>query len=325
MRRKQFVIVSSAVLAACALTWDSAHAAPGAYQTAVTADSPYAYYRLGEDPVSNGTVAADASGNARPGTFVIGASGPVTSGVAGSGVGSDTAVTFPGTGTGATGSYLGAPNVRNLGALLGTSSFEFVFKVNPGFSTTTKQSLFGVFNTGSSTAAEVTLNSQGNDALGAFANTTRLFIRGDDGDAVGVHFVNPGLYDGNYHHLTYTYDTNQSGIAAFAAYVDGVSQPLTLQQVGTGAADADTDPDTFSNFAFDPTFAARDVRGALGTTAITQLANITLDEASLYSSVLSPTQTANHAAATGIPEPASLALLGGAGLALMRRGRRRPL
>jgi hypothetical protein len=322
---KRTPVLGAAILAAGIAS--PALAAPSDYQTAVTADNPYVYYRLNESPISNGTAAADSSANGRIGTYFSNTGGTATS-TTGAGTGSDNAVGFPGTGTGATGAYLGAANttagtdVRGFGSLLGASSYEFVFKVNNPAEAVRKQSLVGVFNAGSTTAAEVTLNSQGNDALGAFANTTRLFIRGDDSDAVGVHFVNPTLYDGNFHHLLYTFDASQSGVAAFAAYVDGAPQTLTLQQVGTGAADADTDPDTFSNFAFDPAFAARNVRGTLGTTAVGQLANVTIDEAALYAQALTSAQAATHAAAVGIPEPTSLALCGVAGLAALCRRRR---
>jgi hypothetical protein len=321
------LLLAAAAAAAGTLVASRAEAAPVGYQTAVLADNPYVYYRLNESPVSSGTAAADTGAGGHTGTYFSGAGGSATGGVAGAGTGSDNAVAFPGTGTGATGAYLGAANtaaatnIRGFGSFVGASSYEVVFKVNAGFSTTTKQSLFGVFNTGSTTAAEITLNSQGNDALGAFANTTRLFIRGDDADAVGVHFVNPTLYDGNYHDLLYTFDASQSGVAAFAAYVDGVPQTLALQQVGTGAADADTDPDNFVNFGFDPTFAARNVRGALGATAVAQLANVTIDEAALYSSVLTAQQAATHAAASGVPEPGSLALLSIGVVAFVRRRR----
>lgn len=65
-------------------------AAVGAYATAVLADSPLAYWRLGEP---SGTSMVDASGNGRNGTYA----GSPTLGAAGMTTDGDTAVTFNGT------------------------------------------------------------------------------------------------------------------------------------------------------------------------------------------------------------------------------------
>lgn len=327
-------VVSAALAAGAMLSAASvSQAAPTSYQTAVQANSPYVYHRLNESPVANDTVAADTSVNSRPGVYKVGTSGTATS-TPGAGLLSDNAVRFsgPGTGvTGATGAYLGNTNIRPFGSSLGTSTFEFVFKVNPGFGTI-KQALFGVFDPSASpTDVEVTLNSQGNDALADAPNTTRFYIRGNDADGVGVHFTNAALYDGNYHHLVFTFDRStlsiggtglgvQTFTGGFAAYVDGVPQTLTLQVVGNNSADPDALPDGFTAFDFDPTWAARNVRGSLGTTAVQRLAAVTIDETALYTSVLTPAQVAANAAA--IPEPGLLSLLALTGLGLLRRARR---
>lgn len=317
-------VLSSAAIAACAVlsVATPAQAAPSSYEAAVLANNPYVYHRLNEAaPISTGTVAQDATAADRDGVY----QGSPTGGATGVGLGSDSAVSFPGTGTGATGSYFGNSNILPFGSSIGTSSYEFVFKVNPGFDSTVKQSLFGIFDPSASpTDVEVTLNSQGNDALATTANTTRFYVRGNDVDAQGVHFTNATLYDGNYHHLVFTFDASQTGAAQFAAYVDGVQQVLTLQQVGSGAADANADPDGFTNFDNAPTWAARNVRGALGSTAVQRLANVTIDETALYTSILSSAQVVGNAEAAGfvVPEPGSLALAGFAAFGLLARRRR---
>ncbi len=68
-------------------------AAVATYSTAVLADSPLAYWRLGE---SSGTAAADASGNGHVGTYT----GSFTLGAAGGTTDGNTAVTFAAASTG---------------------------------------------------------------------------------------------------------------------------------------------------------------------------------------------------------------------------------
>jgi hypothetical protein len=84
------LVMPSLVHAACS--------GPGAYGTAVCADSPVRYYRLNE---SSGTTAADSSGNGVNGTY---AGSGVTYSVAGPPGITDTAVTF----NGSTGKMTGA-------------------------------------------------------------------------------------------------------------------------------------------------------------------------------------------------------------------------
>ena len=293
-------------LAGVLLTAQAAQGAPPEYQTAVLAKNPYVYYRQNQ---AGGTSATDASGNGRTGTY----NGTPTFGVAGAGGGSDAAASYDGTNN----EYLSA-DIGSFGSLVGTSSYEFVFKVNPG-APQTRQSLFGVYTAGANLPdVNIDLNSFGNDSLGDRPNNTRLFIRGDNADANGGasiagHFENAALYDGNYHHLVITYNDAATGVDAFAAYVDGVPQAMTFTQVnGT------IEPAGFSAFDVPAAFAARNVRGT-GADPIGREANVTIDEVALYGSVLSPSQVASNAAA--VPEPGALAVFGVAGVALLRRRR----
>jgi MYXO-CTERM domain-containing protein len=287
-----------------------AQAAPPAYQTSVLANNPYAYYRQNE---STGTAAADASGNGHAATY----NGAPALGAPGAGgAASDAAVSYDG----ANNRYLSA-DINSFGALVGTSSYEFVFKVNPG-AAQTRQSLFGVYTAGANLPdVNIDLNSFGNDAVGDRPGSTRLFVRGNNADAnsgasIAAHFTNTALYDGNYHHLVMTYNDAATGVDAFAAYVDGVAQDMTFSQVnGT------LEPAGFSDFDLPAAFAARNVRGS-GADPIGREANVTLDELALYGSVLSPSQVAANFAATAIPEPAGLTLLAVTALTLTRRRRK---
>lgn len=308
-------VLATATLLSAGLT---ASAAPVTYETSVLASNPYVFYRANE---SSGTIAQDSSGSDRDGTY----NGSPTFGVAGAGTLSDNAVSFPGT----DGNFLSS-SINSFGSLAGTSSYEFVFKVNEGFSTTTIQSLFGIYTSAANRPdINLDLNSRGNDNGGLQANTTRLFVRGNNADAnggasVAGHFVNENLYDGNYHHLVFTFDAStvdpdtdgtgeDTGSGGFRAYVDGVEQDIIFTQVNGTIA-----PAGFSDFDVPATFAARNIRTA-NLSNVTREANVTIDEASLYGSVLTPAQVAANFAATTIPEPTTLGLLGVAGLGLLRR------
>jgi hypothetical protein len=322
-----------------------AQAAPAAYQTAVTDNNPYVYYRLNDANVADESTAVDTSTNGRNGIYNGGdfgtptQTGP-TGGQTGAGLGSDNAVLFT-QGSGTTRQYIQTPNGRTFGSSLGSSTFEFLYKYNA--SSLAKYSLYGAFSNftlptpTSQIAAEVTLNSQGNDALGTFANITRLFIRDTAGNGLGAHFTNANLYDGNYHHLVFTFadstlasdgDPDGAGgnpetfTGGFTAYVDGIAQAVTIQRV-SGTAGAL--PAAYGDYLVDPVFVGRNVRGTADEgNGIGQLAPITLDETALYTTVLTPEQVAANATAAGfvVPEPGSLALAGIAGLGLLARRRR---
>ena len=265
--RFQFVATLCTLLA----LMQPASAAPTAYQTAVLADTPFLYYELGE---ASGTTVADVSGNGYTGSYV----NSPTLGVPGDSLigPSDTAVTFNGTSQ-----YVSCPaGAESFGSFLGTSSYEFVLAAT---STSIAGMIAGDANAGSTTSYQVLLNEAPNGTL--TANTCRIFIRDNSNHNIQASFTNATLFNGNYHHLVWTYNGT-----TVAAYLDGVAQAIGTPAIGTAA------PSTFSAFTFLPYFAAYSNKG--GTTA--NYAAVTLDEVALYKTVLSPAQIATHYAAVGI-------------------------
>jgi hypothetical protein len=282
--KSRFLIAGATLVAVAATLMSQSFAASISFQAQVLSDSPYVYHRLNED---SGTTAADTSGNGRTGTYV----GGPTLGEAGAGPGSDNAVTFSGTGQ-----HVGSNTTAGFGSLLANSSYEFIFKTTV---TNAQMSLGGVLNTGSTTAWEVSLNR--NAAGSTSANGMRIFLRDDNNNAIGGQFANAGAFDGNYHHLLFTYDSSQATNAdRLKAYLDGVPQTLAFGGAGGSSTPGSG---TLSNFNFDTAFAARQNR------ATTDLRlNGTLDEAAIYATTLSADDAAQHYAASLVPEPTSMAL-----------------
>jgi len=251
------------------LSVSAAWAASTGFRDAVLADTPDAYYRLGE---TSGTVAAEAADPLLNGTYV----GSPTLGIAGSGTG-DTAVTFNGASQ-----AVRLDNFAPYGSRLATSTYEFVLKTT----TTAQGFIFGQTNTGTATAVSVQLNTgaSGTAATGA----TRFFLRAQDGTAYGASFVNAALYGGGYVHLVFSYDR----ATGLKVYVNGVQQTLSVVlNTITGAS-------TFANFTQPLHVAALNNRGT-----ITGYADVTLDEVALYPVALSATAVAAHYAAFTAPPP----------------------
>ena len=253
-----------------------ATAAPTAYQTAVLADNPFVYYRFGE---AAGTTAIDSSANGFTGTYVAGP----TLGVAGDGAGgaSDNAVTFNGTSQ-----YVVCPSTTAalaFGTDLGSASYEFVFKTT----STASGYLLGTANTGSTTAINVIMNQNpgGNTTV---AGAMRIYIRDSNGHSIEAAFTNATAFDGNYHHLVWTFNAG-----TLTAYLDGVVQAIGTPVIGTAA------PTAFTAFSNPLALACYDSRGTYE-----DFGAVTLDEAAVYPAALSAVRvTAHYDALTGYTPP----------------------
>jgi hypothetical protein len=239
------------------------------YADEVTADSPYAWWRLQE---TSGTVAADNGGTydgTHAGSPTLDVAGPVDAGV-GYAPSARTSLTTLGT----------------LGANLVGTTWEMWVRVAAAQRTSTSYALMGLFNTGSNMAVMVNLNMD--ETGGAATGSAGFWIRGQDGTAFryrGWAFNGDDLFDNNWHHLVWTLsDATAAGGAA--AYVDGTAQTLTSAQGSTGS------PVTFANFGFPLGLAARNVRGTFDQYVTAELA-----EPAIYTSVLSAARVAAHHAA----------------------------
>lgn len=240
-----------------------------AYRDEVVADSPVAYLRLGE---ASGTVADDEV-NAHNGAYVA----APTLGVPGIGGDGGTGVTFDRTQT----EHVSIDALGTLGQNLLTSSWEIV--VDNLTDTSVIMTLFGVLNTGATTALTVQLNSDTGSGTYS-AGKTRLFVRSENGAQISAT-ISTNIYDGARHHIVFVIESATTA----SVYVDGASQPVTYNNSGTFGA--------FANFGFPMVIAARNNRAT-----IDQPASVTLAEFAAYSTRLSSSRVASHYAAL-IVEP----------------------
>lgn len=256
-----------------------------AYLDEVLADSPYAFYRLDE---TAGTQAADASGNARHGTYVA---TPTLGAASGHPTQLGTAVAFNGT------SQYATLAVDGFGGLL-TSGYTVEFWLKTA--ATNVVAVFGVFNDGTTTAYRLRLNV--NAAGVTTIGTHQVFTRGEDG-ASGEWAFTAALHDNAWHHVVIASVPTSSTIRH--AWVDGT--PATVS--GTNVTGS------IANFTYPLTLAANNSRGTIGT-----FAAATLNEVAFYPSVLSETRVqAHYTAALQVPvqgtAAAAAAMAGSVGLA----------
>lgn len=250
------------------------------YASTVLADSPVAYYRLGE--LSGATTAEDETGT-HDGTYV----NAPTLEVAGAVDDGNTACTFNGTDERVLTTTLGT-----LGSNLLTSSWEWWVKTT----TTANRTMWGTLNTGSTLIIRVAANT---DTTTETASTGDTFVqvRGQNGSSLRGE-ITTNIYDGNWHHCVVVIESGTSP-SSFSFYVDGVSRTVTynLQQTITGA-----------NFDFAPTIGARNSRGT-----IDQFFPGSIDEFACYATRLNSSQVAAHYAAAA-PPASALRLLAATGV-----------
>jgi len=227
------------------------------FRDAALADSPEVLLLFNE---TSGTTIADEKA-AHPSTYV---NGP-TLGVAG--LNGAVAATFD-----RAQSQRGLlDTLGSLGANLGTSSWEAVFKTA---NTANQGALFATLNTGATTGVQLLLNA---NASGSYlAGSTQFFIRGQSSETIQAT-ITTNIYDGLFHHLVVVVDS----ATTVAIYVDGVAQTVTY---ATQTAQA-----TFSNFEFPLTVAARNNRATIDL-----FAAVTLDAFAAYPTRLTAARVTAH-------------------------------
>lgn len=232
------------------------------YYDEVMADSPLAYWRLGE---ASGTTAADAVGS-HAGTYV----GSPTLGVAGA-IAGNAAVTFNGL------SQYVSVTYAELGARIGAGiSVEMWVKK----STSVTASLCGVINDGLATAFLINDNQ---DVTGAAysAGKLRVYTRDNSNSSRSHTFDGTTLNNGAWHHFAATLTST-----TFKVFIDGTEKPIVeTLLIGSGNPNP-------SNFQYPILFGARSFRGVplLYTAG-------TIDEVAIYPTALSPARIAAHYAA----------------------------
>jgi hypothetical protein len=306
-----FLVGATATLALSAF----AQAAPLAYQTAVTNNQPFLYYRFQETGTLQDGPADNLGSSATDGIY---RGADLVGGNAGFGTGSDTAVSFPGTND----RYARTTDALSFGPQMPQSSYEFIFKTNVA-NPTNRPAIFGVVNSDPDGAGPRTQNDGVQIELNTAnvnnifsATTTRMWIRDEAGNLIFGNIAHGNLTDGKYHHFVVTLDLSAATLAdQIKAYIDGLPVSVTVGSQGSAA------PSDFQVLTRDPVFAARNVRGT-----VDEEANVTMDEAALYGNkVLSLADVQAHALAAGfpVPEPGSMGLAAVAGLGMLARRRRR--
>lgn len=256
-----------------------------AYADIIIADTPYAYYRLGE---SSGTTADNAEGtSARDGTYVNTPTLAVTGALEGD---ADTAITL----ASASSEYVDVPLTALDTAILaaGAITFECWLKTTQ----TGIVNLYGQRTGNPFIFFRINSNSGGGTTNGS----VEFNIRGDNAGHIinGATSGSVGINDGAWHHVVIAVNlTSATGLI----YVDGVSRAVTHGTQVTPAAM------TITNNG--------DIGAVNSSGAHSAYFNGSLDEVAIYASVLTAAQVREHyAAGLGIIAGGGAASLIGTGL-----------
>lgn len=233
------------------------------YTSEVLADTPLAYWKLGEP---SGTTAADSAvAGVHGGTYVSTPTLGVTGAISG-----NTAVTFDGASEYVTTTTLGA-----LGSSLASASFEFWVKT----SSTAQGCVIGANNSGSTTLVFMLLNTDGAGVV--TPGKTRFAIRNNAGLVTNVE-SSFNVYDNQWHHMVFV--VRDLAVGSFGVFVDGFerSPSSVFQSPGTW-------PGAFSNFTVPMTIAARNNNATIQT-----FAAASVDDVAVYTTNLSAARVRAH-------------------------------
>jgi hypothetical protein len=280
MKKFTLHLVAALVLAS-AFSASDTQASP--YSSAVLADSPIVYYRLGE---ASGATATDSSGNANHGTYNTTASVPngqidysQTGALAP--IDTDTAVRFRGDiGT----SFVDTPVTINP-----TAAWTIEFWIKPEAVGESK----GIVSQNNGTGTGRSLVYQAYDGSGSYFSS---LLGGTDTGWGGGYISSFGTYM----HLALVHN----GSGGLQWYTNGV--PANSGSVTPEAANG--------------TLVVASVKNPSGQAGL-QFLRGTLDEVAIYTAALTSTDISEHYSATFVPEPSAALLLGLSGLLLIRRRR----
>jgi hypothetical protein len=262
--------LSATVIAALAVAVGGAAAAPSSYETAVKANNPLVYYRLGETQLPTITTLRDASGREKHGAYSTVAT--ITQGQP-SAIATD-AADFSVTSGGQ--DSLASVSAPDLPAGDAARTVEAWYKSPPAPFAPTRQSLV---SWGSCCSAA---------AFGMHVQGDKLWLDVWGGQAYFVSTDPSNIQDGEWHHLAITYDP--AGSPRYSGYVDGTRLALAVDPV---SAPLDPNSPLVTNGA-----AALTLGGWLGSELPL---NGSLDEVAVYGSALAAdTIKAHYETATGV-------------------------